>query len=117
MSEPTANLYYDGSCPMCSAEMKHLAKHKTDQLCLLDIHQAELPPGKTTEDLLTVLHYKAPDGRWLTGLDATLAVWSNTLLGKALTVLRWPVIKPVADSAYNLWARKRYARLYGKAHD
>ena len=117
MSDSTANLYYDGACPLCSAEMKQLTKHKSDQICLVDIHQGTLPPGKSTEDLLTVLHFKTADGQWLTGLDATVAVWAGTGLGKILSVLRWPLIKPVADGAYNMWARKRYARLYGNAHD
>jgi predicted DCC family thiol-disulfide oxidoreductase YuxK len=33
-------LYYDGACPLCAREMKHLAKLKRDSLNLVDIHQA-----------------------------------------------------------------------------
>ena len=35
-------LYYDGACPLCAREMKHLAKLKRDSLTLVDIHGLEI---------------------------------------------------------------------------
>ncbi len=35
--------------------------------------------------------------------------------GAWLRWLRWPVIRTLVDSIYDLWARRRYHRLYGKS--
>ena len=35
-------LYYDGACPLCTREMKHLAKLKQESLALVDIHTIEV---------------------------------------------------------------------------
>ena len=51
MQEPDT-LYYDGSCPLCQREMSHLAKLKSDQLVLQDIHA--LPPGAEGPDKETL---------------------------------------------------------------
>ena len=46
-------LYYDGACPLCAREMKHLAKLKRDTLNLVDIHQVDITPEMPSkEDLL-----------------------------------------------------------------
>jgi predicted DCC family thiol-disulfide oxidoreductase YuxK len=115
MAEQKACLYYDGSCPLCSAEMTHLQKQQSGQLDLLDIHSTPMPDGKKAEDLLAVLHYRSADGRWLTGLDANVAAWSHTRLGPLWRILRWPLIRPLADYLYALWARRRYARRYARS--
>ena len=74
-------LYYDGACPLCSREMKHLAKLKRDSLDLVDIHQTDITqdmPSK--EDLLLNLHLKRGD-EWVVGADANVAAWQHTRLG------------------------------------
>jgi len=73
-------LYYDGACPLCSREMKHLAKLKRDSLDLVDIHQTDITqdmPSK--EDLLLNLHLKRGD-EWVVGADANVAAWQHTRL-------------------------------------
>ncbi|WP_339339732.1 DUF393 domain-containing protein [uncultured Oceanicoccus sp.] len=110
---PSKILYYDGQCPLCSAEMQKLKKHSNGQLQLQDIHllqeESDLP---NKQDLLTVLHLKNSDGEFLTGLDANIAAWQYTRFGFLLTWLRWPLIGSVADLVYNFWAKRRYQRLY-----
>lgn len=102
-----ACLYYDGQCPICQREMTHLNKLKSDQLDLIDIHQARLPDDKTPDELLSRLHYKTADGTWLTGLDANVAAWSHTRWGFIWRMLRWPLIAPMADRVYEYWIKKR----------
>ena len=61
-------LYYDGSCPLCQREMSHLAKLKSEQLVLQDIHA--LPPGTegpAKETLLQNMHLKR-GSEWVIGL-------------------------------------------------
>ena len=105
-------LYYDGSCPRCQREMSHLAKLKSDQLVLQDIHA--LPPGAEGPDketLLQNLHLKR-GSEWVVGLDANVAAWQYTRIGFLWQWLSWPIIKPVAAWCYGVWATRRYAKRY-----
>ena len=106
-------LYYDGACPLCAREMKHLAKLKRDGLDLVDIHQTDIThemPSK--EDLLLTLHLKRGD-EWVIGADANVAAWQHTQFGMLWTWLRWPIIKQIVDPVYAFWAKRRYDGLYG----
>lgn len=107
-------LYYDGACPLCSREMKHLAKLKQDSLELVDIHSLtesnELPDKNS---LLLNLHLQRGD-QWLIGADANVAAWQHTRFGFAWRWLRWPIIRQIIDPIYAFWARKRFDGLYGQ---
>ena len=107
-------LYYDGQCPLCSREMHVLAKMKSDDLNLVDIHKVgttDLPPRS---ELLEVLHLKTRDGQWITGVDASVRAWSSTSMGWLWKTLKLPLISPIAEFAYDIWAKRRYVKLYGK---
>ena len=72
-------LYYDGACPLCNREMKHLAELKQESLALVDIHTIEITddmPSK--EDLLLNLHLKRGDS-WIVGADANVAAWQRII--------------------------------------
>lgn len=106
-------LYYDGHCSLCSAEMARLGKLCDGRLELRDIHDLEPDPALPDRaTLLRNLHLRTADGRLLTGLDANVAAWQHTRLGPLWRWLRWPLIRPIADAAYRLWAERRYRRLY-----
>ncbi|MEO1082343.1 MAG: DUF393 domain-containing protein [Pseudomonadota bacterium] len=112
-------LYYDGRCPLCAAEIEALRDLRGEQLALVDIHSgAAVSPedaaAPSRDELLRTLHLRRADGRWLTGADANVSAWAGTRRGAALRALRWPVIRPVVDLAYAIWAKWRYWRLYGK---
>ena len=107
-----AELYYDGQCPLCSIEMRHLQQHKRDSLTLTDIHQAADLNQETKRDYLNRLHLRKPDGEMLSGLDASVYAWQQTRFGFLWSWLRWPLIKPVADIIYEKWAKSRFDRLY-----
>lgn len=106
-------LYYDGACPLCSAEMNRLQRLSDDGLCLIDVHSAArdtLP--EDPHRLLEVLHMETADGRLLTGVDANVAAWQHTRWGLLFRWMRWPVIRSVADFVYGIWARRRYNKMY-----
>jgi predicted DCC family thiol-disulfide oxidoreductase YuxK len=123
--EPTGNgvdtLYYDGQCPLCAAEIDALRDTRGPGLALVDIHEVQpmdlhdtdgdSPP--THDELLRTLHLRRADGEWLKGADANVAAWEGTRRGRILRALRWPLLRPVVDRVYALWARWRYRRLYG----
>lgn len=106
-------LYYDASCPLCSKEIKHLKKLQQGELYCADIH-TELPKEltKQKEAMLGILHLYKKSGECMQGLDATAEAWSHTDYGWAFRFLRWPLIKPVADKVYYIWAKKRYEKKY-----
>jgi predicted DCC family thiol-disulfide oxidoreductase YuxK len=56
----------------------------------------------------SILHVEPADGPLLLGLDATHAVWSIVGKGHRTGWLRAPIIKPIADRLYLLFAKHRY---------
>lgn len=107
-------LYYDGNCPLCMREVRLLQRIADPGLTLQDLHSVPDRTGEPTRlEKLATLHLRTGSGRWLTGVDATVQAWSHTRWGFLFRILRWPLIGPLADSAYRYWARKRYQRLYG----
>tara|TARA_Y100000385_G_scaffold256783_1_gene283506 strand:+ start:169 stop:522 length:354 start_codon:yes stop_codon:yes gene_type:complete len=108
-------LYFDGACPLCQREMTHLAKMKSDNLVLQDIHTLEAGTAvPSKEALLKSLHLRRGD-RWVVGIDANIAAWQYTQIGILWRWLRWPVINPIASWCYNFWAGKRYEKRYNTA--
>ncbi len=108
-------LYYDGSCPLCDKEIAWLKKYQRGQLAFKNIHTLEDKDLKTNinkQSMLKKLHLRQATGKWVFGLDATVASWSHTPFGFILSPLRWPIIRGLADSAYNHWASKRYRKRY-----
>ena len=104
-------LFFDGHCPLCSAEVQQL--NRLDHLGLLelvDLHQADftlLYPHVNKVQASNILQAEQSDGTMLYGLDANCKAWE--LVGKKrwLRVLRWPVIRMFADLGYMFFAKNR----------
>jgi predicted DCC family thiol-disulfide oxidoreductase YuxK len=107
-------LYFDGTCPLCSKEIALLKKLSKNQVIFADIHTLSFdnPSTPSRESLLRRLHLKRGTGEWLIGLDANVAVWSHTSYGFLFKILRWPIIRSIADSIYANWADKRYVKRF-----
>lgn len=105
-------LFYDGTCPLCVNEMLELQKaDTTNSINLEDISAADFTSRYPRIDPIAanrLLHALTQDNRLLLGLDATCAAWGLTGKQRWLKLLRYPVIKPVADLGYRLFARYRY---------
>ena len=109
-----ATLYYDGACPLCTAEIRRLSKLCDPDLYLMDIHSAENTDSLPGRDaLLRNLHYIRADGEVLTGIDANVAAWQHTRFGVLWRWLRWSWLRPLTSRVYALWARRRFRKLYG----
>ena len=106
-------LYYDGACPLCTREMKHLAQLKQESLALVDIHTIEITDDMPSKEaLLLNLHLKRGDS-WIVGADANVAAWQHTRIGVLWSWLRWPGIRQLIEPLYAFWAKRRYEGLYG----
>lgn len=64
----SAQLFYDGRCPLCAREMALLRKHAHAGLTLVDIHSLVCINDAEREQLLRDLHLLQPDGRWQLGV-------------------------------------------------
>lgn len=107
-------LFFDGSCAMCSKEIRYLQRLMDDGLDLVDVHsdpRREQASDYSDTELLSVLHLQCKDGQWLMGLDATVRAWQHTPVGWVFKPLRWPLIKTVADWGYYKWANNRANKL------
>jgi len=103
-------IFYDGNCPLCSAEMRSLKKHDDNNVIkLVNLHNKnfnQLYPGININRAMQILHGSF-QGESLLGLEVTHRAW--TLVGKGFWVapLTWPIIKPVSHWVYLLIARFR----------
>lgn len=105
-------IFYDGGCPLCLSEMKHLLKlDQQKKIELVDIHQDEFEkkyPHIIREEADKILHGELADGTILLGLDVTHKAWSLVGKGQWIVILRLPFISLIADFAYLQFARHRH---------
>ncbi|TAA48358.1 MULTISPECIES: thiol-disulfide oxidoreductase DCC family protein [Corallincola] len=105
-------LYFDGRCAMCSREIAFLKRHADSEICFVDIHAGVLPDGSDKQAMLEVLHMQDADGGWRMGIDATLLAWSHTPFSWIVSPLKIGWLRPLFETCYAKWAKRRYCRLY-----
>jgi predicted DCC family thiol-disulfide oxidoreductase YuxK len=113
--ENTDVLFYDGHCPLCRREVAWLQRCSRPGLSFADIHAMEDGSGPPREELLRSLHLRKADGSMLRGLEANVAMWQHTAFGLPWRLLTLPGVRVIASRVYDLWARRRYRRLYACA--
>lgn len=112
---------YDGECPFCSAEARWLRRlDRCGRLALEDIAAPGFEPGKygrTLHDLMGAMHGVFPDGRMTTGVETFRQAYRAVGLGWLIAPTGWPVLRPVFDLLYKLFARYRVqlGRQFGRA--
>ena len=107
-------VYYDKSCPMCATEM-HILQDLDwrGRLRLVDCSEpgfddpAAAQEGVTREAMMTRLHARDPEGRWLTGLDAFEAVYASAGLRGAARIWGDRRLRPLLGRIYPIVARYR----------
>ena len=106
-------IFYDGGCPLCLSEMKHLMKLDQQQkIDLVDINQESFQakyPNINREKADRILHGQLANGKILLGLDVTHKAWNLVGKGKWIAIIRWPIIRIFADPdiRYNLHQKTR----------
>ncbi|MFD2178467.1 thiol-disulfide oxidoreductase DCC family protein [Veronia pacifica] len=105
-------IFYDGSCPLCVAEMNQLRQlNSNNAIVFEDILADDFDsryPDIDSVKAKQILHARLDTGEILLGLDATVKAWAMVNKKAWLRVLRWPVIRIVADACYLFFARHRY---------
>ena len=104
-------IFYDGGCPLCVSEMRHLSKLDTaSKISLENIYADDFSarfPHIDQQRADEILHGQLATGEVIYALDVTYEAWS--LVGKRhwVAILRWPIIKQIANYSYLFFAKYR----------
>ncbi|MDH5426007.1 MAG: DUF393 domain-containing protein [Gammaproteobacteria bacterium] len=117
-------IFYDSHCPLCLAEMRQLKHHDhDDKIELVNLHDEDFTkryPNIDPSIANDLLHGQSIEsGELLYGLDVTCKAWHLVGKHKWLMMLRWPVVRYIADAFYYFFARYRSRISYlltGKSH-
>jgi predicted DCC family thiol-disulfide oxidoreductase YuxK len=105
-------LLYDGACPVCNLEMDNLkARNTAGLLRFVDISVPlfdAVPYGATLEAMNGLIHAQRPDGSLVVGVEVFRLAYGAVGLGHLTAPTAWPVLKPLIDVAYKVFARNRY---------
>ncbi|KAG5192631.1 hypothetical protein JKP88DRAFT_204080 [Tribonema minus] len=108
------NLLYDSECPLCLHEIKFLEKRdingniKFTDLAAPDYNESSPENGKIDYEAgMKVIHAVMKDGEVVQGIEVFRRVYNAIGLGWVYACTSWPVIGPVVDWLYDIWARFR----------
>ncbi|MCH2183390.1 MAG: DUF393 domain-containing protein [Mariniblastus sp.] len=118
-SENRFQVFFDGACPLCRREIDWLRKRDRDQqiefVDIADPSFDEQRHGRSYETLMTHIHGRETDGRWVTGVDVFRRLYQAAGFGPLVRLSRLPLVKQLLDLAYRFFARYR-TRLTGRCH-
>ena len=119
LAMPQLTILYDGACPLCLREVRFLRSRDPggDQLAFVDIDAADYIPadhgGIDYRMAMARIHAIAADGSVLRDVEVFCRAYALVGLGWLYAPSRWPLLAPLANGAYNFWARVRL-RLTGR---
>jgi predicted DCC family thiol-disulfide oxidoreductase YuxK len=116
-------LLYDGDCPFCRREVDWLARRdRAGAVALEDIAAPGFDAaryGLRQKQVEGVIHAQLPDGRLVTGMEVFRRLYAAVGLGWLMAPTGWPLLRPVFDWAYRVFARHRVrlGAMFGRACD
>jgi predicted DCC family thiol-disulfide oxidoreductase YuxK len=109
------NLLYDGECPLCLREVNFLQKKdagrglvKFTDIAALDYSPAE-NGGVEFETAMGRIHAVRADGSVIKNVAVFQEVYDVLGIGWLYAPTKWPLIGPLVNKIYDLWADKRLA--------
>jgi predicted DCC family thiol-disulfide oxidoreductase YuxK len=112
-------LLYDGGCPFCLREVHFLQKRDAGRglISFVDINEQDYRPeahgGITYEAAMGRIHALRADGTVLQNVEVFRQIYTALGLGWVYGATRWPLVGPLVDWIYGIWADQRL-RLTGR---
>jgi len=114
---PALTLLYDGACPLCRREVTVLRNRDqrlhpgAERLAFVDITAADYEPSRYADisyrQAMGRIHAIEADGTVLRDLEVFRSAYRLIGLGWIYAPSAWPLLRPLADGFYGLWARWR----------
>ncbi|MFN5195174.1 MAG: thiol-disulfide oxidoreductase DCC family protein [Cyanobacteriota bacterium] len=114
---PALTILYDGGCPLCLREVSFLRRRdsrlhpQAPRLAFVDIDSADYEPaahgGIDYATAMGRIHAIAADGSVLRDVAVFRTAYGLIGLGWIYAPSRWPLLGPLADGLYGLWAALR----------
>lgn len=113
LEDDRLRVYFDGSCPLCTAEIRHYeSRSGGGQLACVDVSHAgsSVGPDLSAEMAMSRFHVRRPDGRLVSGASAFVEIW-NALPGWrwAARIARLPGLLALLEGAYRVFVPLRPA--------
>lgn len=110
-------LLYDGGCPLCLREVTFLRRRDgrlhpdAPQLAFVDIDDPAYDPaahaGISYRAAMGRIHAVAADGAVLQDVEVFRRAYQLVGLGWLYAPTRWPLLRPLVEGFYGLWAGAR----------
>jgi predicted DCC family thiol-disulfide oxidoreductase YuxK len=106
-------LLYDGACPLCVREVKFLQAKDADRglVAFVDIADEHYTPddqgGVDFETAMGRIHAVLPDGTVIKNVEVFRQIYTILGMGWIYAPTRWPLIGPIVDRLYSIWADLR----------
>ncbi|MEL6382036.1 MAG: DUF393 domain-containing protein [Cyanobacteria bacterium J06626_18] len=103
-------LLYDGDCPLCLREVNFLQKKDAGRglVDFVDIaDDGYSPAANGGVDFATAMgriHAVLPDGTVIKNVEVFRRIYSILGIGWMYAPTRWPLIGPLVDKLYDIWA-------------
>ena len=109
-------VFYDGKCGLCRWEINHYKRiASADVFTWVDITENPAVTHKigiSYADGLKLLHATDSTGKLYVGVDAFLLIWRQITSWRILAkIVSLPIIRPVVNIAYRVFAAWRFTRL------
>ena len=108
-------LLYDGECPLCVREVNFLQKRDRGRglVSFVDIADDDYEPtengGVDFATAMGRIHAVLDDGSVIQNVEVFRRVYEILGIGWIYAATKWPIIGPVVDALYGVWADWRLA--------
>lgn len=108
-------LLYDGACPLCLREVNFLSRRDAGRglVAFTDIAADDYDPaengGIDFETAMGRIHAITADGTILKNVAVFRHVYTVLGMGWVYAATQWPVVGPIVDKVYEVWADWRLA--------